>query len=96
MQDACPCQGEEGMREAAQETLALMRPGVRRMDRSFLCTHRKLISTIFMLASFARTSAGMALMKPASFLPAPSLRTPNSQSWQEPRGCSNQRRKSGE
>jgi hypothetical protein len=43
-----------------------MSTGASRLARSFLCTHKKLISTMSMVALLTRTRAGMALMKPIS------------------------------
>ena len=50
--------------------LTLMSTGARRFWRSFLCTHRKLISTVLSAASRTRSRAGTPVMN-ATSLPLP-------------------------
>jgi len=59
--------------------------GASLLDRSFLCTHRKLISTMGMLRPDATTVAGMALMN-ATSLRLALTRTPTCQSRRNPGG----------
>jgi len=66
---------------------SLMSTGARRFARSFLCTHRKLISTDVKLWRHARTVAGIAVINPTSF-PDLAARTPTCHSRLKPGGFS--------
>ncbi len=70
--------------------LALISTGASRLCRSFLCTHRKLISTVFKLLALTRTVAGMPEMK-ATSLPVDETRTPQCQTDLYPGGYGKQR-----
>ena len=65
------------------------------MERSFLCTHRKFISTIATVFCLARIVAGTAVMNPTSFLLL-ATRTPRCHSGLNPGGCSAHFRKEWE
>ena len=64
-----------------RRVISLISTGASRLLRSFLCTHRKLISTIFTSMSVTHTPNGMAEMKASSLplFPSASLaaRTPH-------------------
>jgi hypothetical protein len=72
-----------------------MSTGASRLLRSFLCTHRKFISTMVTWDVLTRMWAGTALMK-ATSLPLAATRTPTSQSAWVPGGSSAHCRNSGE
>merc|ERR550532_845334 len=71
--------------QLTRRVISLMRTGARRLDRSRLCTHKKLISTIFTVLSYTLMVAGTALMNPNSLLFFVTL-TPTCQSLSEPGG----------
>lgn len=66
--------------------ISLISTGASRLCRSFLCTQRKLISTVRSDAALTRIVAGMPEMK-ATSLPEEATRTPQCQTWRYPGGC---------